>query len=164
MAASYPPGSRYRVLTLRIRNCTLPGRDTASPVQPASEEPVAVRQGVGLGKDDVPVLGELAVLDAEKVIEHGRDAVQDSLALDEDELALGDDMVHSLHNGCPYADLNRMTETAHAVGDLGIVLDEAVAIEDSGDLRPVPAHHYQLAEPLDQLLAGCGLVWFRHRR
>ena len=66
----------------------------------ASEKPVAVRQGVGLGKDDVPVLGELVVLDAEKVIEHGRDAVQDSLALGEDELALGDDMVHSLHSGC----------------------------------------------------------------
>src|SRR5256885_15712897 len=91
------------------------------------------------------------VLDAEKVIEHGRDAVQDSLALGEDELALGDDMVHSLHNGCPYAGLNRMAETAHAVGDLGVVLDEAVAVEESGDLRPVSAHHYQLDELPDQL-------------
>ena len=63
--------------------------------------------------------------DAEQVIEHGRGAVQDSLALGEDELPLGDDVVHSLHNGCPYAGLNRMAETAHAVGDLGVVLDEA---------------------------------------
>src|SRR5690348_11178403 len=121
---------------------------------PASEEPVAVRQGVGLGEDDVPVLGELVVLDAEQVIEHGRDAVQDSLALGEDELALGDDMVHSLHNGCPYAGLNRMAETAHTVGDLGVVLDEAVAVEEAGDLRPVSAHHYQFDELLDQLPAG----------
>jgi hypothetical protein len=100
-----------------------------------SKKPVAVRQGVRLGEDYVPVLGELVVLDAEKVIERGRDAVQDSLALGEDELALSDDMVHSLHNGCPHAGLDRIAETAHAVGDLRVVLDEPVAVEESGDLR-----------------------------
>jgi len=57
-----------------------------------------------------------------------------------------------------------MAETAHAVADLGVVLDEAVAVEESGDLRPVSAHHYQLDELLDQLPAGGGLIWFRHRR
>jgi hypothetical protein len=43
---------------------------------------------------------------------------------------------------------------------LSIVLDEPVAVEESGDLRPVSAHHYQLHELLDQLLAGGGLRWF----
>ncbi len=55
-----------------------------------------MRQGVGLGEDDVPVLGELVVLDAEQVVEHGRDAVQDSLALGEDELGRIDAALASL--------------------------------------------------------------------
>jgi hypothetical protein len=35
----------------------------------AAKKPVAVRQGVRLGEDYVPVLGELVVLDAGKIIE-----------------------------------------------------------------------------------------------
>jgi hypothetical protein len=57
-----------------------------------------------------------------------------------------------------------VAEAAHAVGDLGVVLDEPVAVEESSDLGPVSAHHDQLDELLDQLLAGGGLVWFRHHR
>src|ERR1700738_4612636 len=121
-----------------------------------SKQPVAVRQGVRLGEDYVPVLGKLVVLNTEKVVERGWDAVQDSLPLGEDELAISDDVVHPLHGSCPYARLNRTAETAHAVGDLRVVLDEPIAIEESGDLRPVSAHHYQLHELLDQLLAGGG--------
>ncbi|WP_234442980.1 GAF domain-containing protein [Streptomyces cellulosae] len=68
------------------------GGDWFDVIVQRSEQAVVVRQGVRYGGDDVPVLGELDVGDAEQVEGDqrvGTEAVVD--AVDRDQVALGDD-------------------------------------------------------------------------
>jgi hypothetical protein len=103
----------------------------------ASGQSVGMAELRRLREHDIPVLGQLAVLYPEQVIERGWLPVQQALALGEDELPVGYDAVDPVHHCLPYAGLDRLAKPADPVGDLRIVLNEPVIAEEAADLRPI---------------------------
>ena len=91
------------------------------------------------GEHDIPVLGQLAVLYPEQVVERGWLPVQQALALGEDELPVRYDAVDPVDHCLPYAGLDRLAKPADPVGDVRIVLNEPVIGEEAADLCPIPA-------------------------
>src|SRR5689334_12194197 len=76
------------------RGCAAAGTDVScgGARRGRSEQAVAVRQLGRGGGNGIPVLNDLAVLDTEQVVVRHRDP-EGSLGLQQDELALGDDLV-----------------------------------------------------------------------
>src|ERR1043165_5278200 len=125
MADNAPPNRNFN----RFMGSLLPASELAVGVLPIRPR----RDGL----DRVPVLGDLAALDPEEVIERARLACELALAGDEHEVALAQDFVDTvvlhgydrLGHGLP-----RGAEAGQAVGDLRVVLLVAVSVAVIGTL------------------------------
>jgi hypothetical protein len=107
------------------------------------------------------VLGDLAVLDPEQVIEGRGFAVELAFAGDEDEVAFSEHAMNAV-NFCHDASFGprfeRRGQIRHAVGDLGMVLDVPITVAVTGERVHLPVDENISDEALNQRLVGLGLV------
>src|SRR3954447_23939437 len=136
------PGAR-RVVSLEMVRCRDVGTRLRrlTSVSP-SEFAVGVLPGAAIrdGRDHGPVLGELAVLDAEQIRRTLQVAAKAAFAGDKNEVAFAGQQMNLgvlQFNAGPRC---CGEQSGNAVSDLGIVLNVIVTVEEAGKLDPLPLH------------------------
>ena len=120
--------------------------------------PVCARRD---GLNHIPVFGNLAILDAEEVVEGRVLAAEMSFAHRQHEVALTENAVDTvvLHDDPLLGEgLKRRAETGEPIGDLRVVLDVIIAIEVACEFFHPTVHEYVLYKRSYERLVDVCLV------